>query len=69
MTSSITLAPSPSLNPSLPQAKLPGLATTIELLHALRRLGVHLGLAGGSMLSSPPLLWHAANLLSDAPLR
>ncbi|KAL4424960.1 hypothetical protein ABPG77_002845 [Micractinium sp. CCAP 211/92] len=50
-------------------AKLPGLATSAELCHTLRRRGVLLGLAGSSaLLSSSQQLWHVANLASDAPI-
>lgn len=50
-------------------AKLPGLATSVELCRGLRHHGVQLGLVGGNMMDSPPLLWHLANLVCDTPLR
>lgn len=53
-----------------PQATLPGLATSAELCHTLRRRGVLLGMAGSAaLLSSPQQLWHLVNLTSDAPIR
>lgn len=52
-----------------PQARLPGLATSAELCHALRRRGVRLGAASSRIMHNEQLLWHVANMLSEAPLR
>ncbi len=51
------------------QARLPGQATSLELVRALRRRGVQLSLAGGDMLSNELTLLHLANCVSDAPFR
>lgn len=72
-----TCAGQPSLSPAslsppclMSQFKLPGLATSAELFHCLRRRGVLLSLAGSSaLLSSQAHLWHLANLASDSPIR
>lgn len=45
------------------------MATSLELVRALRRRGVHLSLAGGDMISNELTLLHLANCVSDAPFR
>ncbi|PRW56284.1 arsenate reductase [Chlorella sorokiniana] len=48
-------------------ARLPGMATSLELVRALQRRGLQLSLAGGDMLSNELTLLHLANCVSDAP--
>ena len=55
--------------PPCVQAKLPGLATSIELYHAFRRRGIRLGMAGSGLLTNVALMWHLVNLTSDVPIR
>ena len=65
-----TSLPAPLSAPApAPQAKLPGLATSTELCHALRRQGIQLGVAGGNLFASSLIFWHLTNVLSDRPLR
>lgn len=62
-------APLPRLSHLFAQARLPGMATSLELVRALRRRGVQLSLAGGDMLSNELTLLHLANCVSDVPYR